>query len=277
MKKLLIIFTFLAFLVVPPASMASYILGGDALSQAAADDILDIIFLIDVSGSMVDDINAIGAVAENVILNLECPDCDVWVRATFAGINGTYGTVFNEAFTGPNTNSIEDNGAAALDAINAASGTWWLDDSIDQQDYYRAVVTIGDEGTDNGTPVTQSDWDFAYQANQAAIATPNLFLFSWVTNDPYSGVVNLFETMAMGGTGGITTTYTFGFAGGGFVNDQGGTGDVGETLESIICTAGSGGGGNGVAPVPEPSTILLMGVGLLGLVAVGRRKFNHKE
>jgi hypothetical protein len=31
------------------------------------------------------------------------------------------------------------------------------------------------------------------------------------------------------------------------------------------------------APVPEPSTILLMGAGLLGLVAVGRRKFNRKE
>jgi hypothetical protein len=31
------------------------------------------------------------------------------------------------------------------------------------------------------------------------------------------------------------------------------------------------------APVPEPSTILLMGFGLLGLVAVGRQKFNRKE
>jgi hypothetical protein len=31
------------------------------------------------------------------------------------------------------------------------------------------------------------------------------------------------------------------------------------------------------APVPEPSTILLMGAGLLGLVTVGRRKFNRKE
>jgi hypothetical protein len=33
----------------------------------------------------------------------------------------------------------------------------------------------------------------------------------------------------------------------------------------------------GAAPVPEPSTILLMGAGLLGLVTVGRRKFNRKE
>jgi hypothetical protein len=39
-------------------------------------------------------------------------------------------------------------------------------------------------------------------------------------------------------------------------------------------TAATNANGNGTAPVPEPSTILLMGVGLLGLVAVGRRKFN---
>jgi hypothetical protein len=32
-----------------------------------------------------------------------------------------------------------------------------------------------------------------------------------------------------------------------------------------------------VTPVPEPSTMLLMGLGLLCLVAAGRRKFNPKE
>jgi hypothetical protein len=30
------------------------------------------------------------------------------------------------------------------------------------------------------------------------------------------------------------------------------------------------------APVPEPSTMLLMGTGILGLVAYGRKRFNQK-
>jgi hypothetical protein len=33
---------------------------------------------------------------------------------------------------------------------------------------------------------------------------------------------------------------------------------------------------NGAVPVPEPSTILLMGTGILGLVAYGRKRFNLK-
>ncbi len=53
-------------------------------------------------------------------------------------------------------------------------------------------------------------------------------------------------------------------------------------ISSELLAVGSNGdgcdsNGNGAAPVPEPSTILLMGAGLLGLVAVGRRKFNRKE
>ncbi len=249
---------------------ASSMTGGDAASQAAADDILDIVFAIDTSGSMYDDINAIGAVAQSVIANLECPDCDVWVRASFMGIAGTYGSVFNERVTSyvvgaggtPMSNHSEDNGWAVVDLANWYN---WNDDSTASQDYYKAVVTIGDEGTENGQPVTQADWDAAYAANQAAIAN-DVFLFSWVTNDPYSGVVDLFGTMALGGSGG---GHTFAFAGGGFVNDQAGSGDVGATLERIICTAGSGGGGT---EVPEPATMLLMGSGLAGLAASRRKR-----
>jgi len=216
MKKIFFVCSLLAALIINPCiSVSSTLIGGDATNQASADDILDIMFLIDTSGSMSDDISAIGSVAQHVVQTLECPNCNVYVRARFMGIAGNSGTVFNEnlysqTYRG-SVNDLEDNGWAAAAAASAVSGTWWTNDAATGQDYYRAVVTIGDEGTDNGQPVNQADWDAAYAANQAAISN-SVFLFSWVTNDPYAGVVDIFQTMAMGGTGG---GYTFGFAGGG--------------------------------------------------------------
>lgn len=262
----LVIIAFLTLFLIGTAQ-ASTLVGGDADDQASADDILDIIFLIDTSGSMFDNIDAISAVAQSAIEDLQCPDCNVYVRATFAAIYIDYysNALFNEVFSGPHLDDTEDNGWAAYDAINSAQGTWWTNDAVGTQDYYRAVVTIGDEGTDNGQPVDQNDWNAAYAANQAAISS-GVFLFSWVTNDASAGVPDLFQKMATGGTGG---GYTFGNTYGSFINDTAGTGDVKQTLQDIICAAGSGGTG---APVPEPATMMLFGLGLLGLAGVNRKK-----
>jgi hypothetical protein len=51
-----------------------------------------------------------------------------------------------------------------------------------------------------------------------------------------------------------------------------GLGDT-ATVHAYISNHGGGAGG---APVPEPATMFLLGSGMLGLVAVGRKRFNKK-
>jgi hypothetical protein len=258
-------------------SWALSVTGGDVASQALATDVLDIVFAFDTSASMDDEISAVNASIQSIIENLDCPDCDVFVRARLMGIteNDLFGENVRSYVLGTGntalSNQSEDNGPAVIDLINYYA---WNDDTTDAQDYFKAVVTIGDEGTQDGYPADQADWDVAWEANQLAIAQ-DVMLFSLVGTPwpSYTGNAPerdaIFEAMAIGGSGG---GHTFGATGGTFTYTTANT--IETDIENIICTAG--GGGNGVAPVPEPGTIVLMGLGLVGLAGMGRKKLFKK-
>jgi hypothetical protein len=251
---------------------ASTMVGGDAANQASADVLLDIAFVMDTSASMNDEISQLNTSMQNIINNLNCPDCNVWVRADFYGIDGGSG-IFSASvdnITGNTaqtiTNQLEDNAPAVTDMITFYSN-WGSNDAVAGQDYYKAIVTIGDEGTEDGYPANQDDWDAAYVANQAAIA--NDFLVFSLVGTVYPGyeanaaVRNaVFSAMAIGGSGG---GHTFGNTKGTFALTTSST--LEQDIEDIICTAAGGG-----TTVPEPATMLLMGTGLAGLVAARRRK-----
>lgn len=268
-------FSLLGMLSVPSAQ-AALLVGGDAASKAAASSIVDIVFAIDTSGSMTDDIASISAKAQQVITNLNCPDTDCYVRARFFANRGAVASsVFNEDAFGyvdgrngallPSFNDTEDNALVVQDLIKYYE---WNNDAVGTQKYFKAVVTIGDEGTVNGDPVDALDYAAAKDANQAAIDA-GVLLFSWLADDPTNAQVGpLFKAMAVGGTAGTTN---YGNTGGGYVSGPLTDVTVESQLEKIICAAAVGGN-----DVPEPASLAVVGLALTGTLVASRRRSKQQ-
>ena len=277
-KNVLTCTVFVFSLICLGAGNAGSLNGGDAATAEAADTFVDIVFAIDNSGSMGDEAASISDNVQAAIENLQCPNIDVWVNARFMGITGTWGgTLFDEVATtilsnaGDSTtiNSSEDNGPVVYDFSIAQN--YWQGAATGTQAYQKAVVTIGDEGLQNGSPVNQDDYDVGKEANDEAIGNDTL-VFSIIGNSPSTGAAELFTALAEGGVelGGHQFNPT-----GGFAVDS--TDENLQTrLEEVFCTAGTGGNSVSAQPIPTLSqwtlAFLAMLLAYLGYLGMRRRQ-----
>ncbi|MCK5353946.1 MAG: IPTL-CTERM sorting domain-containing protein [Methyloprofundus sp.] len=234
----------LLFLLFINSAHAALISGGDAASKEAADSVVDIVFAIDTSGSLQPGANNISDSINDAISTMQCPDIDVWVDARLVGIRGVWGaTLFNERAetvltnvgAATTINHSEDNAPVVFD-FAAANDSYYVNDTELGQSYAKAIVTIGDEGLDNGVPVNQADYDAGKRANDLAIAN-NLLVFSFYDARFYGDQKISAAPFQAISEGGMTLGgHHFNPTGGAFITIIENT-SFNEVLQQILCQA----------------------------------------
>lgn len=269
----------LAVSVATSGVQASSLTGGNASGPTTAATLVDILFAIDTSGSMGTDATLISNAAASAITNLNCPE-PVWARARFMGIRGTWsGTVFDETsdsvITGAGGtvthDSSEDNAPVVTNLI--ATPALFAGPAVAGQRYFKGIVTIGDEGLENGSPVDQADYDAGKTANAAAISS-NTLIFSIISNPgTYPGAIEAFTALAEGNA--TLGGHQF-FPTGGFALQVGSGTNFQTELQRIICATAGGGGTTGPVEVPTLSEWMLIVLSLMlaasAMVYVRRRR-----
>lgn len=274
-------FLFLLLMSIGANSYAATVSGGDAASQAAADTVVDIVFAIDTSGSMSDEASAISNAINNAVQNLQCPNIDVWVNARLTGIGSTWGgtlfdetaqSVLNGVGAAITMNHVEDNGPVVFD-FATANTAYYVDPTNAGQIYAKAIVTIGDEGLENGEPMNQADYDSGKAANDIAVAN-GIKVFSLLGNNPVAGASAVFQALAEGNA--TLGGHVFNDTGGSFTTTTSAT-PFEEVLEKVFCQAA-------VPPPPPPATIptlsewslilLSIMLALISWLGIGRGRQN---
>jgi len=122
------------------------------------------------------------------------------------------------------------------------------------------VATLSDGTVVSINNINAVDNPSFYNNNDPSNGTPTPFAFE------YDGFTDVLTASLLGLTAGQTYHLTLAIA------------DAGDyILDSGVFLAGGSFDVNPPDAVPEPSTILLMGVGLLGLAGYSRKKFNKKS
>ena len=181
--------------------------------------------------------------------------------ATAVPITFTDTTYFNENGTDPGSD-LDDFGWGDVDYLEGFGDyvTWTqyfdFDPAVEEVLNGELTLYLRDDKFDTWSPFT---WEFAFH-----FAEDGSWHMGEVDTGMYSYVID--GSYLTDGEFSITLASI----GGDFYIDRS---DLEITYEPIVTPPSPG---PNPAPVPEPATVMLVGTGLLGMIAFGRKRFNKK-